>query len=373
MVVLALAAAAALALFGYHEWQRRHVTIGFARADGPVPALDLTVYPEQLAFASPSPPPPLATMRATSARVTFGRPAVPGRAVVRYSGEGVGTGVVFVELGKEMPAVELTKPRTIRGGVGTPGWTWGLGWHVPLWVPIAGAEVLAMAGGEHGIPVGAAVTGSDGRFAIDGIASNIAALSLRVLAPGHAIRHIEVPRNGDVMAAVKRTRLVRGTLVAPPGLDLARLTLVARGLPGVQTVPAADGSFVLDNLPLDFAPRLIVCGLDAFHAQREVRARRDTPVDIEILAAGVVRGRVVDKETLQAIPDAIVFVGSGDAVRSAADGSFELAHVSPGEVEITAQWQQPKKRQKRAPVRLGHVRAMIAAGAVVDGIVVPIE
>ncbi|MCA8951101.1 MAG: carboxypeptidase regulatory-like domain-containing protein [Planctomycetes bacterium] len=374
--MLAIAGLIALAAFGVREWLAGRVTLTFVRSGGAVPALALTVFSDRLTFTSPSPPLPLGQVEVASGHsVTLDRGLVPQRAVVRYAGDGVGTGVVFVELGRELAPIELVAPRAIRGRVGEPIGFWAFGWRCAGLRPVGGAEITAMAGGEHGIAIGTATADAEGNFELTGISPAAHPLSLRVRAPGHALAHVAVPGAGGepVVAALEPTRALHGDVATPADFDPTTLWVLARGLPGVQARPARDGSFTLDNLPPSAEPRLLLFGLGDHYGCREVRAGRDEPVRLEVVVAGVVRGRVVDRETGAPIGGALVFPDDAPAVRSRADGGFELTRVLPGTVELTAQYEQPIKGRRRGKQRLGRQQIEVRGGETLADIVLQLE
>lgn len=367
----------ALALWGFFEWRAGRVTINFTRVGGPVPDLELTVFPDQLSFMTPSPPLALGQVRiASGGSATFDSGLVPQRAVIRYRGAGIGTGVVFVELGKEIDAIALQPPRTVRGRVGEPAGFWSFGWRSGGLRPVADAEVVALAGGQHGVEVARTVALADGHFELSGISAAAHPLSLRVRAPGYAVNHVAVPGNAmgeHVVVAVEKTRRLRGKVDAPAGIDRTTLCVLARGLPGVQVFPNSDGSFVLDHLPPAVEPRLFVYGLGPLHGCAEVRAKRDADVLLTVVPAGVVRGTVTDKLTGEPLAGALVFAGDQPAVRSDADGKFELTQVLPGNVELTAQHRKRRPKRRDGPVRFGRARIELRGGETVDGVVVWID
>lgn len=372
LVVLGIAGIAALAVFGLSEWSAGRTTLAFIDRDVTVSGLELTVFADKLAFTSPSPPPPLGSIELQgSLTTTLDRGLAPERAVIRYRGAGVGTGVVYVKLGEPVPPITLEAPRTIRGRVGEPIGFWSFGWRCSGMRPVAGAEVVAMAGGEHGIELGAATTNADGSFELAGIAPSVHPVSLRVRAKGYGITHLEAPAalDAEATAALQRTIELRGRITVPAGVDPTRLCVLARGLPGVQAWPAADGTFVLDHIPAALVPRLLVHGLDAFHACPEVRAQRDDEVELVVHRAGVVHGVVIDERSGAPQAGAFVFAGEGATARTEADGTFVLEGVLPGRVRLSAQFQPERKpRQRRQPKRFGSVPIMVTAGGVVDGI-----
>ena len=351
---LALCAFVGAAVVAWRAWDGRRVTVVFARAGAPAPTLELTFFPDQFTFAAPSPPPPIATRQlAAGASATFAADAVPERAVVRYRGDGVGTGFVHVELGKSPPPIALRPAVAVRGRVVAPVAAWQYGWRCVALAPVAGAEALLMGGGEHGVELGRAVADASGAFVIDGVDTALDGLALRVRAPGFVLAHADLERAPDGAPAVTIVPLDRGTartgrIEAPAGFDPSSLLVLARDLPGVQAQPAADGSFTLDCLPPRAEPRLVLFGLPPTLAHAPARAAANAPATIALQPAATVRGRVLSVATGKPLADALVWVGDDEAVRADDDGCFELRHLLPGDVEVHAQWDGARKRGRRA-------------------------
>jgi len=365
--------AAALGWFLWQAWSARHAELRFSCAFGPVPELELTFFPDQFAFAAPSPSPPLGRLGVAGGSVCVGSDLVPERAFVRYEGRGIGTGFAYVQLGQPVAPIELRAQVSVRGRVGEPIGFWCYGWRCAGFVPVVGAEVVAMGGGEHGVPLGSARTDAEGRFEIAAIDGGLRSVGVRVRAPGFALAQIDVAPGDEgppPVVEMVRTAVLRGSVVAPPGIDPTGLLVLARGLPGVQATPAPDGSFELDHLPPDATARLLVHGLDPGWTHSPARAQGAPR--IEIVPAATVRGRVVARETGEGLGGVLVFCGDDVAVRADAGGRYELLRVLPGEVEIVAQWQNAGRR-KRQGTRVGRQQVTLLPGQVVEDCVVAID
>jgi hypothetical protein len=351
-VVLLCAGGAAAVWLVMRAHAASHATLAFENVAGGVPPLELTFFPERLAFTAPSPPPPIGDLRLDGASsVTVAADLVPQRAVVRYRGPGIGTGYAHVELGAPLPPIKLRAPTPFAGRVGEPIGFWCFGWRCAGLQPVAGAEVVVMGGGEHGVPLASTATDADGRFVVEGVDASLEGLGLRVRAPGFALAHeplgrVRAERTTYPVVALARARVCAGRVHAPPQLDLSRVHVLARGLPGVHTVPAADGHFVLDHVPLGVVPRVVLHGLPPTWTHDTVRVG-DTPLRIDVVPGAVVRGRVVDAETGRPLADALVWCGDHDPVRSGADGRYELARLLPGRVEIEAKWELVESPRRR--------------------------
>lgn len=371
---LGVVAMGALAVVGHRSWAAGRVTLTFHVGDAARPAtpLQLTVFPDVSAVTAPSPPQALAELTlAADAALTLTADEVSSHAVVRFRGDGIGAGCVHVQLGQPMPAIALQPPGIARGRVVAPTAVWLNGWRCAGLRPVADAEVTVMTGGGIGIDLGVARTAADGTFTIAGIDTTRDGLGLRVRAAGCALAHaalqpdgVGVLTAGDV--ALEQGAQRQGLIAAPPGFDCGSLLVLARGLPGVQTRPAADGRFTLDHLPERTEPRLLLLGVPPTLAHREASAAANAPVRIELVQAAMVRGRVRSAIGKPAA-GALVWIGDQDAVRTDDDGCFELVSQLPGEVAVQAQWESTDGRRRRHKW-LAARRLQLAPGATVDGV-----
>lgn len=358
------------ALVGWRAYCDAHTTLAFAREGAPAPELTLTFFPTQMAFASPSPPPPLGRANLKSGEtITVGDDLVPTSGVVRYSGEGVGAGIAYVELGEALPPIQLRAQASLRGRVGEPVAFWCMGWRCAGYRPVAGAEVVVMGGGEHGVDLASTRTGEDGAFEVSGFDGELDALGLRVRAPGYEIVHQHLARLSEhesdrVLVTTTKAPARRGRIVVEPGLGLdpTALFVLARGLPGVEARPDGDGRFVLDHISPDVEARVLVYGLPPGVAQQDVRTDRGAEVSIGLMAGAVVRGRVLGDD-LEPLGGALVWIDPQRPVRADAGGRFELQNLLPGERRLVAQW-KPKRR--RARPRLASRQMTLSPGEVVE-------
>lgn len=367
-----------LAFAGWRAWvayqgtRARITAIGVAGE--PAPTLELTFYPERFAFTSPSPPPPLGTAQLLPGEsLSIGDELVPGRAVLRYTGAGIGAGFTFLALG-QAAELELRPPSPLWGRVVERRSFWWFGWRAST-VPVVGADVIAMGGGEHGISLAATKTGADGAFELDGIAVGQGSLALRVLSPGRAIEHVNV----DLVAMTSDGQTIelhaaaprRGRLLCPPDCAAQDLLVLARGLPGVEARPDADGAFVLEHVPAELEPRLLLIGLPDHLVAKPAVAWIGVAPTIEIVSAAVVRGVVIDASTRQPLGGSLVWSGESAAIRADAEGRFELAQIVPGTIDVTAQHTYQKKNH-RPEIRHGSVTVAVAGGAVLDAVVIEV-
>jgi hypothetical protein len=365
-----------LGLGGWQLWSYVHahrVTLTFG--DAPPTGVELTFFPEQLAFAAPSPPPPIGSLALVAATdVTVGEDLVPGQAVVRYAAAGAGTGYRHLRLGEDPAPIELRAPGTLRGRVVEPIALWSLGWRCAELRPVADAEVVVMGGGEHGVELASARTDAAGEFVVGGFDRELDGLGVRVRAAGFALEHQSLGRSAGRQDAVPVVALARagalsGRIIAPPSFDVRTLRVLARGLPGVEAVPAADGAFVLEHVPPGVRPRLVLYGLPTTLAHAPARAQSD--VRIELVAAASVRGRVVDAATRAPLGGALVFGGDDQAVRADASGRFELARLPPGPATIEAKFEFRERR--RRVTRTGSCAVDLRAGEQLTEVLVPVD
>jgi len=349
MLVAAIVAGSFLA---YDVYDENHVTLIFANGSQPVPQLELTFYPEQLAFNAPSPPPPLGEESLKDrSDIVVGDDLVPGHGVVRYRGDGIGAGFTHVRLGRTHPTIQLRPPKTLTGRVGEPIGFWFMGWRCAGIRPVAGAEVVVMGGGEHGIDLATTRTDDDGHFTVTGFDGELDALGLRVRAPGYAIMHESLIGTEEhvgerAIIALTPAPMRRGKLTCNVDLDVTSLRMLARGLPGIEAVPAADGTFVFDSMPSDVEARIIVHGLPENCAQSTARTDLNGIAEVEIQPGAIISGRVLDHE-LQPVPNALVWIGNETAISADANGRYRITRALPGNVTIKAQTELGKGRHAR--------------------------
>ena len=350
MVVSLIASAGVAAWLWRDQYESDHVTLQFEATNVPLPELELTFYPERLAFASPSPPPPIGSTTLVGSQVSIGRDLVPGRSVLRYAGEGIGAGVAFVQLGVSPAPITLRAPASFEGRVTEPLHYWCMGWRCAGHVPVVDAEVMVMGGGEHGVVLASARTDAQGAFTVSGFDGELDALGLRVRAPGFELTHQSLARRGDeadapTLLSISRAPPRRGRVIVAPELGMTPqdVLVLARGLPGVQARPDLDGRVVLDHINPAVEARVIVYGLPAMAAQSDARTARGGEFEVQIVQGAVVTGRVLGDD-LQPVPNAFVWIDQRQTVSTDADGVFELQNLLPGKRRITAQW-RPRRRR----------------------------
>ena len=210
-----------------------------------------------------------------------------------------------------------------------------------------------MGGGEHGIDLATARTDAQGRFTVQGFDGELNALGLRVRAKGYSIEHeqlVEIDNHQGERALIAVTPVPPrpGRIAFGDGVQVApsSLRVLARGLPGVEAVPADDGSFTLDHIPRELEARIVIYGLPDLCAQAPARTVEGEVASVAVVAGAVVEGQVLDHE-LSPVAGALVWIGDAPAVRTDAGGRYRLVRMMPGLVDVTAQVQRGKGRRAR--------------------------
>lgn len=206
---------------------------------------------------------------------------------------------------------------------------------------IVGARVC-VAGAD------AAVTGPDGRFAVEGL--SVGRKQLQVDAAGFGrppTAFVDPPTSGDLTIALDPARVIAGVVVREDGTPVAGIRVVADPVDGEPGTPyvhaydattAADGTFRIEDLP-DGDYRLMATGGKDFVRRTlpRVEAGR-TDVRISVEAGGRIAGRIVD-EGEEPVPGARISAWPEegptdlDRVRYAEtgeDGSFRVSGLEDG-------------------------------------------
>ncbi|MEQ1634713.1 MAG: hypothetical protein ABL997_20205, partial [Planctomycetota bacterium] len=208
------------AVFGYLRWANSRTLITFvAPPDVAMPVLELQLFPEQLAFNQPSPPPPLATLALEQGNeIVLDKELVPGAAMLRWSGKGVGTGFANITRGRAT-VIALTAPAVVKGRIGTAQGFYAMGLRALGLQAIAGARVVAMGGGEHGVPLCETLTDADGRYELSGFASALPVVGVRVLAAGYGVAFTNqfVGSEDPLIVPLLATKSIRGRVALPAG------------------------------------------------------------------------------------------------------------------------------------------------------------
>jgi hypothetical protein len=365
--------------WGYAAYVGARTPVSFEPfAGGPSPQLRLQLCPAQLSFAAPSPPPPIGSAEAVVGGTVVLEPElVPGEALLRYEGDGIGTGYATLVRGR--PArIQLAPPTALEGRVGTMQGFLALGLRTLGMQPIEGARVFGLGGGEHGVVLCEATTDRDGRFRLDGFSSALPLLGVRVLKEGFAMSFSNVLVGGEpTLVALQPTAPLRGKVALPAGLDAASVRVLAKGLPGIQSTVGADGTFALDHVAERLQPRLLVYGLPPEFTHPLVHAKAGAEdVVIPVLRSALVRGRVIDRQLQQPVAGALVWHDCGPAggvtVQTDDSGRFTLPRAAAGQVQLRAQ-RTFKNPEGERETWTGDRTVTVDAGAELDDVILRID
>ena len=351
---------AVVAAIGIKYWadlRAMQVVFTFVTATGaPAPDVKLEFFAEATGPSDPSPPPRLGEVVVTGGEeFRASSMLVPRRALVRWSTAGHGSGFAAVAAG-EQHRIELNPAGTVSGSVVQPLPVWLFGARA-LAAPVAGARVVVMGGGERGLPLAEAPAAADGRFTVGGFDDGILQPTLRVLAAGFSLAHVDAIRGAaeePALAVVTPTQPLQGRVALPAGLAAQGLRVLARGLPGIDAVPAADGFFALDHVPAWTWPRLVVHGLPAGFTQRGCQVTVATSAEVVVERALTVRGYVLDALTQAPVQGATVYHENGadglSTCTTAMDGAWEFTDLPSGSVRFVAY----RKDRESGAVRSGN-------------------
>jgi hypothetical protein len=351
------AVAASIGIKFWTDLRAMQVVFTFVTATGaPAPDVKLEFFVDATGPSDPSPPPRLGEVVVASGdEFRASSVLVPRRALVRWSAAGHGSGSAAVAAG-EQHRIVLNPSGAVSGAVVQPSALWLFGARA-LPAPVAGARIVVMGGGERGLPLAEAPTGADGSFTVGGFDDAILQPTLRVLATGFSLAHVDAIRGAaaePALAVVTPTQPLRGRVALPAGIAGAGLRVLARGLPGIEAVPAVDGSFSLDHVPAWTWPRLVLHGLPAGFTQRGCQATVATAAEVVVERALVVRGYVLDALTQAPVVGATVYHENGadglSTCTTGVDGSWEFTDLPSGSVRLQAY----RKDRESGTVRSGN-------------------
>ena len=334
---------------------------------------------------------PLLTAEATAAGEFRIGGVPPGAHALSVSAPGYGTKRVEVLVGgsprtTDVGDVTLESGLVLRGRVRESGGA-----------PVADARLMAMRGFAAIDDRGEGVSDAAGAFAIGGLKPGLYRLTVR--APGHGMADREAEPGGEPIDIVLETAgSVTGLVVDERGRPVETFRVSARipprpqgpgggrmmiGPPRVEPVSAADGRFVIDDVPPGTHVVEITAPERATATLTSVKVSPGAATDVGRVTlgpGGIVRGTVVDA-TGVAVPAAVVsFQGAARSVGPSppmaeamtdSTGSFELRGVSTGTVQVAAH--HPSFAEGRATAEVDpakdppEVRIVLQQGGRIEG------
>jgi hypothetical protein len=311
---------------------RSHGTIRFGiGAESLVPAAAvLEVFPYDDSGIATCPPAPAAALTGeVGDGLALDAAGLPPRAIAVVRAEDGSRGWTYFDRSRPNVQVDLSAAVPLHGRVANSN---GVG--------LSRVRVEVLAVDKYGPRLGAAETGVDGSYSIEGIGHGI--VCVRAFHPGYSASAAGGLFRGDpIDLTLLTTRPVVGRVVAPPEVQLRDLELAVFRLPGVSTRVHEDGLFYLDQLPPSpTRARLLLQGLPPGFTHRQVLATAgDAELVIRVERACRARGRVVASGGA-AVPGAFVMHNHGPrgvvGVHCGSGGEFELDAVPSGEVDIEA-------------------------------------
>jgi RNA polymerase sigma factor (sigma-70 family) len=316
----------------------------------------------------------------------------PGLVLVVLDRELEDLSSIRIEAGKEA-RLELTIPRgfDVEGvvldpfGRPVPGAeVWRFGWG-----PVESGFLVARTGADGGFEVRSCSTGSLGaraaRFAPSLLASLKAAdgagltLDLVLMGPGGDVRGTVVDPEGHpvggafVLVGGGRTPLTYQVTETPVGGS----SPIQGFLPGpIESCTDADGAYWIHGVAPGLRPVAVRAeGFAIWRGEVEVFEHGSAILDVRLSPGVDLYGSVVDANGQPVRAD--VSTGSafgllGSETRTAADGSFVLADLEPGEVELRAEGESGRASTKLRGAPGGDLywEAVLTTGGAIRGRVV---
>jgi protocatechuate 3,4-dioxygenase beta subunit len=206
---------------------------------------------------------------------------------------------------------------------------------------------------------------------------------------------VKLPPQGLVELKVRRTRSLDGRVLAREsgepvaGARVGANRRVERGVGGAMGMSSAmqiadaessdDGRFRLDGLPPleltvnvgaeGFRPRSLEVDLSRQDAPRELTViiERGLTIRGTVIDAGGAPYAGADVEAMPAEGAGRVMFSSPDAVRTGADGRFEITGVSPGRWQVTAEAEGGLRAQEVVEAGTGEIELRLEGGGTIRG------
>jgi hypothetical protein len=175
-------------------------------------------------------------------------------------------------------------------------------------------------------PLTTVTTDSGGKFTID-VPKDQTVVDVRIDAPGYAPAGVRLLSDDDAGAMLlAQAPMVRGTITAN-GKPVANATVALFGGPEFTTTTDAEGHYSAPD-PTKWVFRAIVIHPDYAITEEQLgpNGTKKGP-DFSMTAGVPIAGRVVAEDGQTAVADAQLFLDGWPAGKSAADGTFAIAHA----------------------------------------------
>ncbi|MEA2413939.1 MAG: large repetitive protein [Thermoanaerobaculia bacterium] len=202
------------------------------------------------------------------------------------------------------------------------------GAKVSLFAPelIAAQGPRLMSAEPQRKPLTTVTTDSGGKFTID-VPKDQTVVDVRIDAPGYAPAAVRLLSDDDAGAMLlTQAPMVRGTITAN-GKPVANATVALFGGTEFATKTDADGHYSAPD-PSKWAFRAIIIHPDYAIAEEQLGpAGTKKGPDFSLTAGVPIGGRVVSEDGQTPVADAQIYLDGWPAGKSAADGTFAIAHA----------------------------------------------
>ncbi len=192
--------------------------------------------------------------------------------------------------------------------------------------PIASAGPRLLSDEPQRKPIATMNTDSGGKFTFD-VPKDQTVADLRVEAAGYAPSGIRVVADDDIGAILlTQAAPVRGTITAN-GKPVANATIIILGNAEYTTKTDADGHYSAPDIT-KWAVRLYVIHPDYAMVEETLgQAGAKKGPDFSMSTGMAIKGRVVAEDGQTPVADALIVLDGWPAGKSAADGTFAIAHA----------------------------------------------
>jgi hypothetical protein len=303
--------------------------------------------------------------------IELSREHMPEDAILRITAAGHGANFRQLRRGDERVAtVKLSKPMQVPGTV----------FNSVSNEPLPGVRVIALGGDRRGVLLADVRTDKAGTFTIPDLSAGVKVMVVRVLHEGYGVAEKtwwQTPTHRDPTGEEKELAKLdfklqpvapaKGRVLLPAGVSAKGLEIRVYQLPGVSTDVKEDGSFALHHLAKEDATvfRILVANLPEQYTHPRVRVRPGQDgITVSIRKAVTVVGTVLQGDDGRPVVGALIShehgPRGGRQARAAADGSFRLEGVPPGDIALRVTLQK-SRRHPEGGVRVQQIR--VGAGA----------